>query len=223
MPVQLSGSTSGSVTIVAPAVAGTNTLTLPAATGNVITSADSGTVTGAMIAASTITGAKIASATVAPSNLSQPLTAMTSLAPSGFSAADFTSIPSWVKRITVVFSGVSLSGTDDILVQAIVAGSPVTSGYNSTSSSTAGTSSSGGSTAGFNIRMQAAADTFSGNMFISNVTGNTWVSSHSGYRNSTTTSQGGGTIALAGTLAGVRVTVTTTNTYDAGTVNVLYE
>jgi hypothetical protein len=36
MPVKLNGSTSGSVTIQAPAIAGTNTLTLPAATGNLL-------------------------------------------------------------------------------------------------------------------------------------------------------------------------------------------
>ena len=45
MPVKLNGSTSGSVTLQATAVAGTNTLTLPATTGNIITSADTGTVT----------------------------------------------------------------------------------------------------------------------------------------------------------------------------------
>jgi hypothetical protein len=50
MPVALKGSTSGQVTLDVPAAAGTNTLTLPAKTGNIITSADSGTVTAAMIA-----------------------------------------------------------------------------------------------------------------------------------------------------------------------------
>ena len=50
MPVKLNGATSGGVTLDVPAVAGTNTLTLPARTGNVITSADSATVTQAMLA-----------------------------------------------------------------------------------------------------------------------------------------------------------------------------
>jgi hypothetical protein len=49
MPVQLNGATSGSVTLTVPATAGTNTLTVPAKTGNIITSADSGTVTQTMI------------------------------------------------------------------------------------------------------------------------------------------------------------------------------
>jgi hypothetical protein len=50
MPVALKGSTSGQVTITAPAVAGSGTLTAPAVTGNLITSADSGTVTQTMLA-----------------------------------------------------------------------------------------------------------------------------------------------------------------------------
>jgi len=56
----LKGATSGQITVTPTGVAGTNTLTLPAKTGNIITSADSGTVTGTMLA----------SATVAPANLS---------------------------------------------------------------------------------------------------------------------------------------------------------
>jgi hypothetical protein len=47
--IKLTGDTSGEITISAPAVAGTNTLTLPAATGNIITTGDSGTVTQDMI------------------------------------------------------------------------------------------------------------------------------------------------------------------------------
>lgn len=46
----LKGATSGQITVTPTGVAGTNTLTLPATTGNIITSADSGTVTQAMLA-----------------------------------------------------------------------------------------------------------------------------------------------------------------------------
>jgi hypothetical protein len=54
--VVISGDTSGAITLAAPAVAGTNTLTLPAITGNVITSADTGSVTKAMVNTSTANG-----------------------------------------------------------------------------------------------------------------------------------------------------------------------
>lgn len=46
----LKGATSGQITLTPTGVAGTNTLTLPAKTGNIITSADSGTVTQTMMA-----------------------------------------------------------------------------------------------------------------------------------------------------------------------------
>lgn len=45
----LKGATSGQITLSPTGTAGTNTLTLPAKTGNIITSADSGTVTQAML------------------------------------------------------------------------------------------------------------------------------------------------------------------------------
>lgn len=48
--IVLTGNTSGAITVAAPAVAGTNTLTLPATTGNIVTSGDSSTITQGMIA-----------------------------------------------------------------------------------------------------------------------------------------------------------------------------
>ena len=54
--IVVSGDTSGAITISAPAVAGTNTITLPANTGTVITTASSGQVipSGALPAGSVI-------------------------------------------------------------------------------------------------------------------------------------------------------------------------
>ena len=48
--IVLTGDTSGAITVAAPAVAGTNTLTLPATTGNIMTTGDSSTITQGMIA-----------------------------------------------------------------------------------------------------------------------------------------------------------------------------
>lgn len=47
--IVLTGNTSGAITVAAPAVAGTNTLTLPATTGNIVTTGDSSTITQGMI------------------------------------------------------------------------------------------------------------------------------------------------------------------------------
>lgn len=59
----LSGSSSGSITINAPSVAGSNTITFPASTGNVVTTGDTGTVTNAMLAGS-IANSKLANSTI---------------------------------------------------------------------------------------------------------------------------------------------------------------
>lgn len=137
---------------------------------------------------------------------------------------DFTSIPSWVKRITVMFQGVSLSSTANLLIQ-IGAGSVTSSGYISTSNrmnqanSTAGASS----TSGFVMFVSSAPNIVSGHMILTNITSNSWVSSHVGKTGTTDTIMGGGDVGLGGTLDRVRITSTSTDTFDAGSINILYE
>lgn len=61
--ISLSGSSSGSITINAPSVAGSNTITFPASTGNVVTTGDTGSVTNTMLAGS-IANSKLANSTI---------------------------------------------------------------------------------------------------------------------------------------------------------------
>ena len=69
--IKFRGSTSGTTVLQASAAAGSTTITLPAVNGNVITTADSGTVTSTMIADATIVNGDIsASAAIAYSKLS---------------------------------------------------------------------------------------------------------------------------------------------------------
>ena len=151
----------------------------------------------------------------------------TAVSASGTSV-DFTGIPSWVKRITVMFSGVSLSGSSNLLVQ-IGSGSVTTSGYASGSSGassiTANATAGVNVTTGFVVLIAAAGNTFIGNMQIVNVSSNLWCSSHSGYANSGgACPNGGGNINLSGTLDRIRITtVNGTDTFDAGSINILYE
>lgn len=138
-------------------------------------------------------------------------------------AIDFTGIPSWAKRITVMLNGVSTNGTDPLLVQ-IGAGSITSTGYTSTGSgfdSIVGTSTS---TAGFIVRILAATNTVGAIMTIANITANTWVSSHAGCQSSSASVAGGGFVSLSGSLDRVRITTTGgTNTFDAGSINIFYE
>ena len=141
---------------------------------------------------------------------------------------DFTSIPSWVKRITVMFSGVSTSGTSYKLVQ-IGAGSVTSSGYVSAGGFIGGSVGFAvqSSTAGFIIASNDATDNIYGSVVINLVTGNTWgVYGTLGdtlgtYVNAYTVSGG---VTLSGTLDRIRITtVNGTDTFDAGSINILYE
>jgi hypothetical protein len=137
----------------------------------------------------------------------------------------FTGIPSWVKRITVLFNGMSTSGTSPKLIQ-IGSGSVTSTGYTSTgiiTNNTSGTSG-GNSTAGFIIYNVIATDVISGSMTLYSVSSNTWVSSHV-VKNSTFQScTGGGDVTLSGALDRVVITtVNGTDTFDAGSINILYE
>jgi hypothetical protein len=140
---------------------------------------------------------------------------------------DFTSIPSWAKRVTVILSGVSTNGTSDMLLQ-IGAGSIVTSGYASGDGSVDGGGYAGFlSTQGFTLasRNQNAAVIRHGSVVLHNVTGNTWVATVTfGASDSSNGTTGGGTLALGGALDRVRLTTAGgVNTFDAGIVNIFYE
>jgi hypothetical protein len=139
---------------------------------------------------------------------------------------DFTGIPSWVKRVTVMFAGVSTNGSSNILIQ-IGSGSFTTSGYISVGFGSIGAGVNSTSfTTGFGFRdANSAGYVYSGNATLTNITNNTWTESHSmGVSSGSGVAAGGGSIALAGTLDRVRITtVNGTDTFDAGSINILYE
>ena len=141
-------------------------------------------------------------------------------------AVDFTGIPSWVKRITVMFNGVSTSGTSVPIIQ-IGAGSITISGYLSCGSDVnSGASASANQTIGYALGgNSAAAYVRHGLITLTLIATNTWVEAYSfGYSSSAQSSSGGGSLALAGTLDRIRITtVNGTDTFDAGTINISYE
>ena len=154
-----------------------------------------------------------------------PLVSGTVQASTSGTSIDFTGIPSWVKRVTVMFSGVSTNGTSALLVQLGDSGGIETTGYVSTSVqlSTA-TGFADNSTAGFVIRSATASNVFSGSMVIKNINGNEWVSDHVVKQSTTANAFGAGDKTLSATLDRVRITtVGGTDTFDAGSINILYE
>lgn len=136
-------------------------------------------------------------------------------------AIDFTGIPSWVKKITIIFNGLSASGTSNILVK-IGSGSISSSGYICNSSY--GTVTSTINTAGFTVSSnQVATNNYSGiiNLILSDI--DTWT--ESGLINSTSLGTiSGGYKILSDTLDRIRITtVNGTDQFDAGKINILYE
>jgi hypothetical protein len=154
----------------------------------------------------------------------------TAVSASGTSV-DFTSIPSWVRRITVMLSGVSLSGTSNYVFQ-IGAGSIANTGYLSGAASVSTTTSS--TTNGSNAvttyivtggYTSTAASVASGHAIFTNISGNTWVATGILYADGAgRMAYFGGNITLSGTLDRVRITtINGTDTFDAGTINIIYE
>ena len=149
----------------------------------------------------------------------------TTVATTSGTSIDFTSIPSWVKRVTVMFNGVSTSGTSPFLIQ-LGAGSVTVTGYISTGQTITG--GSGGantsSTAGMVVYSSAAASISSGHMLLTTMGSNLWISSHTLKTTTAACLFGGGDVTLGGTLDRVRLTtVNGTDTFDAGSINILYE
>lgn len=212
MTVRLNGSTSGYTEIDAPASAGNNTLLLP--TGNGL--------------AGNILG------TDGAGNLSWVNGRMvleTAKASTSGTSVDFTGIPSWAKQVTVMFSGVSTNGTSIIIVQLGTSAGFVTSGYNCsafTYNTTGGNGVAFSNVNGIRTRdSNAATNAWRGSFVFATLGSNSWTTSGSF---ETASGSGVGTasincgLTLPGALDRVRITtVNGTDTFDAGSINILYE
>ena len=171
-----------------------------------------------------------ADGSITPAKLSQPFTIGTVVASTSGTAIDFTGIPSWAKRITVMFNGVSTNGVSTPwLIQLGDSGGIEITGYLATSSEiTSSAVSTGSSTAGFNIKAQnSASNVFHGNMTITllDLSNNLWVASgifaNTGFTETNTVA---GSKSLSATLDRVRITTSGgSDTFDAGSINIMYE
>ena len=190
----LSGDTSGSITVSAPAVAGSTTQTLVNVTGTLA-----------------------------------PIVQGTAQASTSGTSIDFTGIPSWVKRITVMLSGVSLTTTASNIGVRIGSGSFEATGYvgGFTLSNGAGVTNASASTTEIPlVGLTAVADTCHGSVVLTNISGNIWVAQGYFFRDSASTDAGFGVASsktTSGVLDRVQVMLTSTGAFDAGTINILYE
>jgi hypothetical protein len=142
---------------------------------------------------------------------------------------DFTSIPAGVRRITVMFEGVSFNGSDGASIQLGDSDGIETTGYVGQIGIAAGTS------AGQNLAPTTAAqviytgtaavDNCSGVIFIVNQSGNKWLLSGNITRNGTVPQiyvmQASKT--LSDVLDRIRFKVDGANSFDAGSINIMWE
>lgn len=157
----------------------------------------------------------------------QRIASGTAVASTSGTSISFTALPAWVERITINFSGVSTNGTSAYLVQ-LGTGSTTytTSGYAGSGSLVAAAGvTTARSTAGLFLRVNAASSVTHGQVVITLLTGNTY--SMTGTLGDSVNDQlyiAGSSVALAAALTAVRITtVNGTDTFDAGTINIMYE
>jgi hypothetical protein len=207
MTLRLNGSTSGYTEIDAPAVAGSNTLVLPTGNGS------DGNILG----------------TDGAGNLSWVggrMVLETAQASTSGTSIDFTGIPSWVKKITVMFSGVSTSGTSIVQIQ-IGSGSFQTTGYRGSVDTSATTVNAASVTTGLALERAGgvgAANSRNGAATFMLLGSNIWAgAAQIGYE-AGQLSHAACAVTLSGTLDRIRITtVNGTDTFDAGSINILVE
>jgi hypothetical protein len=206
MPVRLNGSTSGYTELSAPAVAGNNSIALPTGNGSAYQILRNGATAGSLEYADNLV-----------LGTAQNSTSGTSI--------DFTGIPSWVKRVTVMFNGVSTSGTSNVQIQLGTSGGIESTGYNCTLLITDTTAlSTSNSTTGASFNTYLASEAKHGHLVFVAFGSNAWTFNGSMRLSSTQSSAAMGSKTLAGTLDRVRITTANgTDTFDAGSINILYE
>ena len=152
------------------------------------------------------------------------ITAGTAVASTSGTSIDFTGIPSWAKRITVMFSGVSTNGTSATLVQLGNSGGFETTGYVAYNYNANGPSSLTPTTGFAATASNVASANYLGHMQITNLNANSWVSSSILNATIAASNIGTGTKTLSNVLDRVRITtVNGTDTFDAGSINIMYE
>jgi hypothetical protein len=189
----------GTFTFAAPNSNSDRTLTLPDATGTLARTADIPSV--------------------------NPFTLGTAVASTSGTAIDFTGIPSWAKRVTVMFAGVSTNGTSSLTVNLGTSAGLETSGYlGSVSTIGTGAANGGAGLYFFFGQNNTAASVYHGSMIFSLLTGNNWVMQGIVARSdANSVNVLAGSKALAGALDRISISTVIGNTFDAGTINVSWE
>lgn len=214
LSVRGNASGTGTVIVESPNTNTNRTITLPDATTTLVGTDATQTLTNKTISGGSLSG------------VSGALTQGNAVSSTSGTAIDFTGIPSWAKRITVMFNGVSTNGTSTVQCQVGTASGIVASGYSSQANTFDNTPGGALSTTGFLLLNRVLAATqYSGQFQIVNLSGNIWTTSGVLSSNVVTSGQSifGGVISLSGVLDRLRITAGGTDTFDAGSINIMWE
>lgn len=154
----------------------------------------------------------------------RPIILSTPVTVSG-SIVEFTGLPAGIKRMTITFSAVSLSGTDEYLIQLGDSGGIENTGYIASSTLLAASAATITNTTGFPINNSANGDSIHGSVILTlaDASTNLWVCQGILAEDGSATVTVAGSKALSAVLTRIAIDTTGTNTFDAGTINLVYE
>lgn len=221
MPIKIEAhpSATGIFTLTNPNSSSARGITLPDADTTLV-----GTDTAQTLTNKTLQSPSIINATIQGGTLFRTTAQVTT---SG-TAIDFTAIPSWAKRITVMLDGVSTNGTADITLQLGTAAGIESSGYNGYVMRLGGAGTQYQALSiGYDLtETLTAANALTGVYTIVNQTGNTWICTGAGTFVGTVNNNPMtvGSKTLSDVLTRIRfTTLFLSDTFDAGTINIMYE
>lgn len=166
-------------------------------------------------------------AIITPAELTQPFSMDSVAITTSGTYVDFTAVPSWAKRVTILFNEVSTNGTSGVLIQLGTSVGVQNTGYVSTGVSIVSTTANNtSSTAGFIIRSTSSTNLLSGRytLYRLSPTSNIWVGDGVFKALTNTTCISGGSKDVGAQLTQVRITtVNGTDAFDSGSVNLMYE
>ena len=157
----------------------------------------------------------------------QKITQGTLTSPTSGTSVSFAGIPSWAKRVTIMFSSLAMSGSGRLIIQLGTSGGLVSTGYNAVSSDVGGSNQSAGvtNTTGFICGYAISGTSDSGSVVMTLMGSNIWTSTGNLTRNTTNFMQvSAGSISLGGVLTQIAITSTNgTDTFSSGSINIMYE